>query len=130
MSDAGMGEPGGFDLGGLLQQAQAMQQRLLEAQAAAAEKEVEGESGGGVVQVRVTGGLEFRSVEIDPKAVDPSDVDMLEDLVLAAIHDAVARAKELNESAMGGLDLGDLGRLAGGMPGLPGAPGMPGLPGA
>jgi DNA-binding YbaB/EbfC family protein len=130
MSDAGMGEPGGFDLGGLLQQAQAMQQRLLEAQAAAAEQEVEGESGGGVVKVRVTGGLEFRSVEIDPKAVDPNDVDMLEDLVLAAIHDAVARAKELNESAMGGLDLGDLGRLAGGMPGLPGAPGMPGLPGA
>jgi DNA-binding YbaB/EbfC family protein len=130
MSDAGMGGPGGFDLGGLLQQAQAMQQRLLEAQAAAAEQEVEGESGGGVVKVRVTGGLEFRSVEIDPKAVDPNDVDMLEDLVLAAIHDAVARAKELNESAMGGLDLGDLGRLAGGMPGLPGAPGMPGLPGA
>jgi DNA-binding YbaB/EbfC family protein len=122
-SDGGMG---GFDLGGLLEQAQAMQQRLLEAQAAAAEQEVEGESGGGVVKVRVTGGMEFRSITIDPKAVDPTDVEMLEDLVLAAIHDAVARARDLNESAMGTLDLGDLGRLAGGMPGLPGAPGLAG----
>jgi DNA-binding YbaB/EbfC family protein len=122
-SDGGMG---GFDLGGLLEQAQAMQQRLLEAQAAAAEQEVEGESGGGVVKVRVTGGMEFRSITIDPQAVDPTDVEMLEDLVLAAIHDAVARARDLNESAMGTLDLGDLGRLAGGMPGLPGAPGLAG----
>ncbi|HZQ27984.1 MAG TPA: YbaB/EbfC family nucleoid-associated protein [Acidimicrobiales bacterium] len=128
MTGSGMGDSadGGFDLGGLLEQAQAMQQRLLEAQAAAAEQEVEGESGGGVVKVRVTGGMEFRSVSIDPKAVDPTDVEMLEDLVLAAIHDAVARARELNDSAMGTLDLGDLGRLAGGMPGLPGMPGPAG----
>jgi hypothetical protein len=112
-----------FDLGGLLQQAQAMQQQLLEAQAATAQQVVEGESGGGAVKVRVTGGMEFQSVKIDPRAVDPGDVEMLEDLVLAAVHDAVSRARELTESAMGGLDLGDLGKLAGGMGGLPGLPG-------
>jgi DNA-binding YbaB/EbfC family protein len=100
-----------FDLGGLLQQAQAMQQQLMEAQARAAEEVVEGESGGGVVKVRVTGALEFVSVKIDPKAVDPADVELLEDLVLAAIHDAVARARDVSQEAMGGL-----GALMGGLP--------------
>lgn len=110
-----------FDLGGLLQQAQAMQQQLLEAQARAAEEEVEAESGGGVVKIRVTGGLDFRSVKIDPKVVDPDDVEMLEDLVLAAIREAVAEAQALTAEAMGGL-----GDLMGGMGGLGGAGGGPG----
>jgi DNA-binding YbaB/EbfC family protein len=103
-----------FDLGGLLEQAQAMQQQLMEAQARAAEEVVEGESGGGAVKIRVTGGLEFQSVSIDPKAVDPNDVEMLEDLVLAAIHDAVLRAREVSEEAMGAL-----GGLMGGPGGSP-----------
>jgi DNA-binding YbaB/EbfC family protein len=98
-----------FDLGGLLEQAQAMQQQLLEAQARAAEEVVEGESGGGAVKIRVTGGMEFESVKIDPKAVDPAEVELLEDLVLAAIHDAVARAREVNDEVLGGLGLGGLG---------------------
>ena len=97
----------------LLKQAQKMQEQLMEAQAAAAEQVVEGQSGGGVVKVTVTGSMEFRSVSIDPDAVDPEDVSMLEDLVLAAIHDAVAKANELNQQAMGGLDLGGLGGLLG-----------------
>jgi len=75
----------------LLKQAQKMQEQLMEAQAAAAEQVIEGQAGGGVVKVTVTGGMEFQSVHIDPDAVDPEDVSMLEDLVLAAIHDAVAR---------------------------------------
>jgi DNA-binding YbaB/EbfC family protein len=107
-----------FDMGALLQQAQAMQQQLLEAQAAAAAQEVEVEAGGGVVKSVVTGGLEFRSIRIDPKIVDPDDVEMLEDVILAALHDAVEQAQELtqqaSEQAMGGLDLGGLG-----LPGLP-----------
>jgi DNA-binding YbaB/EbfC family protein len=113
-----------FDLGGLLEQAQAMQQQLMEAQARAAEEVVEGESGGGVVKITVTGGLEFRSVKIDPKAVDPNDVELLEDLVLAAIHDAVAQAREVTEDAMGGLGdlMGGMGMggmgLGGGMGGM------------
>ena len=99
------------DLSSLLEQAQAMQARLQEAQAAAAEQVVEGQSGGGVVKVEVTGGMEFRRVTIDPSVVDPADVEMLQDLVLAAMRDAVARANDVNQAAMGGL--GGLGGLLG-----------------
>jgi len=101
------------DMGDLLKQAQKMQEQLMEAQATAAEQVVEGQAGGGVVKVTVTGGMEFRSVTIDPDAVDPDDVAMLEDLVLAAIHDAVAKVNDLSQQAMGGLDLGGLGGLLG-----------------
>src|SRR5438270_578247 len=87
----------------LMKQAQKMQEQLMEAQAAAAEQVIEGQAGGGVVKVAVTGGMEFQSVHIDPDAVDPEDVAMLEDLVLAAIHDAVAKVNELSQQAMGGL---------------------------
>ena len=106
------------DMGDLLKQAQKMQQQVLEAQAAAAEAEVEGQSGGGAVKVRVTGGMEFRAVKIDPSALpagdaDPDDVEMLEDLVLAAIHDAVAKAQSVSQDAMGDRGLGDIGKLLG-----------------
>jgi DNA-binding YbaB/EbfC family protein len=102
--------PGGQpNMNELLKQAQKMQEQLLAARAEAEEQEVEGQAGGGVVKVRVTGGMEFRGVTIDPSAVDPDDVTMLEDLVLAAIRDAVAKAGEISEKAMGGLDLGGLG---------------------
>jgi DNA-binding YbaB/EbfC family protein len=101
------------DLGGLLEQAQQMQQQLLDAQAALAEQVVEGHAGGGVVKVTVTGGMEFRSVTIDPSAVDPQDVEMLEDLVLAAIHDAIHKVQELTQQGMGELGLGGLGGLLG-----------------
>ena len=101
------------DMGDLLKQAQKMQEQLMEAQATAAEQVVEGQAGGGVVKVTVTGGMEFRSVTIDPDAVDPDDVAMLEDLVLAAIHDAVTKVNALSQQAMGGLDLGGLGGLLG-----------------
>ncbi len=98
----------------LLKQAQKMQEQLAEARAAAESQEVEGQSGGGVVKVRVTGAMDFTGVSIDPSAVDPDDVAMLEDLVLAAVRDAVAKAGALSEQAMGGLDLGGLGGLLGG----------------
>ena len=101
------------DLGGLLEQAQQMQQQLLDAQAALAEEVVEGHAGGGVVTVTVTGGMEFQSVRIDPSAVDPDDVEMLEDLVLAAIHDATHKVQELTQQGMGQLGLGGLGGLLG-----------------
>jgi DNA-binding YbaB/EbfC family protein len=102
-------DPGMPDFGQLLKQAQAMQEQFLQARAEAAEGEVEGQSGGGMVKVRVTGGMEFRSVTIDPAVVDPEDISMLEDLVLAAVRDAVVRATELSEKAMGNVDLGPLG---------------------
>lgn len=112
-------EEGSFDLSALLEQAQAMQQNLMAAQAAAADEEVEGHAGGGLVRVTVTGGMEFKAVHIDAKAVDRDDVEMLEDLVLAALHDAVHQANELNSQAFGNL----------GLPNLPGMPGLPGLSG-
>ena len=103
----------GFDIGGLFEKAQAMQQQLREAQAKAAETVVEGQSGGGMVKVRMTGGMDVQSVSIDARVVDPDDVPMLEDLVLAAIHDAVAKSQEASQAAtrdaLGGLDLGDVG---------------------
>lgn len=106
MVDSGGGTP---DLGALLKQAQAMQEQFMQARATAAEAEVEGQAGGGMVKVRATGGMEFRSVTIDPAVVDPGDIEMLQDLVLAAVRDAVTRATELSEQAMGSVDLGPLG---------------------
>lgn len=99
------------DMNDLLKQAQKMQEQLMEAQAAAAEQVVEGQAGGGAVKVRVTGGMDFTSVSIDPAAVDAADVSMLEDLVLAAIHDAVGKVNEISQRAVGGLDLGGLGGI-------------------
>ena len=106
--------PSGFpDLGGLLAQAQEMQQQLMAAQAEAASTVVEGRAGGGAVIVEVTGGFDFRSVRIDPSVVDPEDPSLLEDLVLAALHDAVAQVNEMQQGAVGGLDLDALGGLGG-----------------
>lgn len=117
MSDANLpagspSEPGGFDLGALLETAQQMQQQLVEAQTAAAEQQVVGVAGGGAVRIAATGAGEFVSVEIDPSAVDPDDVEMLQDLVLAALHDVAAQVAELSRGALGGL--GGLGDLLGG----------------
>jgi len=102
------------DMNALLKQAQKMQEQLMAARATAEEAEIEGQSGGGVVKIKVNGAMEFLSVSIDPSAVDPDDVGMLEDLVLAAIRDAVSKTADLSEQAMGGLDLGALGGLLGG----------------
>jgi DNA-binding YbaB/EbfC family protein len=96
-------ELGGADaLGGLLAQAQ----QMMAAQAEAAEQEVEGVAGGGVVKIRATGTGQVLSVSITPDVVDPTDVGMLEDLVLAALHDVNARLMEIQRAAMG--SLGDL----------------------
>ncbi len=103
------------DLGSLLETAQSMQQQLLEAQSELAETVVEGQAGGGVVKVVLTGALEFREVSIDSSAVDPDDIEMLEDLVLAALHDAMAKIHELQAAGpLGGIDIGGLGDLLGG----------------
>ena len=112
--DEDVEEAGGFDLGGLLAQAQNMQQQLVDAQARVAAQSVEGQSGGGVVRVAMTGGFEFTSVVIDPSAVDPADVEMLQDLVLAAIRDAVGKVNQLNQDAMQTMG-GGLGGAFGGL---------------
>jgi DNA-binding YbaB/EbfC family protein len=93
---------GGDALGGLLAQAQ----QMMAAQAEAAEREVEGVAGGGVVRIRATGTGQMLGVTIAPDVVDPTDVGMLEDLVLAALHDVNAQLLEVQREAMG--PLGDL----------------------
>jgi nucleoid-associated protein EbfC len=101
------------DMNNLLAQAMAMQQKLVEAQEAAASRTVEGVSGGGVVRVEVSGAMEFKRLHIDPKVVDPSDVSMLEDLLLAAVHDAASQVAELNQESMSGMGLdGIMGQLS------------------
>lgn len=99
----------GFDMDALFEQAQHMQHQVLAAQAAAAEQVVEGQAGGGAVKVRITGAMDFESVSIDRDAVDLDDVALLEDLVRAACNDAVARAREVGQQALGAVDLGALG---------------------
>lgn len=98
------------DLGGLMAQAQEMMAKSQEA----ASEVFEGSSGGGVVKVSVDGGFNFRSVAIDPSVVDPTDVEMLNDLVLAALRDAAAQIQDAQSDAMGGMDLGGLGGMLGG----------------
>ena len=110
-----------FDLGGLLSQLGQVQQNLQQAQEAAAAQVVEGTAGGGAVKVRVTGGLEFQEVVIDRSVVDPEDVEMLQDLVLAAVRDAMDQASALTSNALGQAGLGgagggiDLGGALGGL---------------
>lgn len=123
----------GFDMEALLQTAQEMGEQMMAAQAEAAAAEFEGHAGGGAVKITVTGGMEFRSVTIDPAVVDPDDVEMLEDLVLAALHDAVDKTSAADEGPdFGGMDLGALmGGLGGGLPGGLGAlGGLGAMPGA
>ncbi len=89
------------DLNAFLAQAQALQEQLTQARAEAAEQVVIGEAAGGDVKIEVTGALEFRKVYIAPSLGD--DVELLEDLVLAALRDVVAKVDELNQKAVGGM---------------------------
>ncbi|HET8524859.1 MAG TPA: YbaB/EbfC family nucleoid-associated protein [Thermomicrobiales bacterium] len=82
---------------------QQMQNRLAKIQEELAETVVEGTAGGGVVTAQVTGAREFKGIKIDPGAVDPDDVEMLEDLITAAITDAMAKAQSLSEDKLGAL---------------------------
>lgn len=98
----------GLDLGALLSQAQEMQQQLMAAQQDQANQVVTGEAAGGKVAVDMTGAGEFRAVRIDPGVVAPDELDLLEDLLLAALRDATAKAAELQAEAMRGMGLGGL----------------------
>ena len=111
--------PGGQpNLQQLMKQAQKMQQQLADAQAELAEAEVTGTAGGGLVTVTMRGSGDVLTVKIDPKAVDPDDIETLEDLVLAALHTASDAVKQLTEEKMGPLSSG-LGGLGGmGLPGM------------
>lgn len=90
----------------MLRQAQALQRKLVKAQEELALQSVEGTAGGGVVTVTVAGGGgEVRGVAIDPEAVDPDDVELLQDLVVAAVNDGLRKAKDLEQDLLGGIGL-------------------------
>ena len=99
----------------LLKQAQKMQQDMLAAQDALKDEVVDASAGGGMVTVQVTGDLVVKSIKIDPQAVDPEDVELLADMVLAAVNEALRSAQELASAKLGGI-AGGLGGL--GLPGL------------
>ena len=94
----------------MLKQAQKMQQDMLAAQEALKDEVVEASAGGGMVTVKVSGDLCVKSITIDPEAVDPEDVEMLQDMVLAAINEALRSAQELASAKLGGIT-GGLRRL-------------------
>jgi DNA-binding YbaB/EbfC family protein len=85
----------------LMKQAQKMQEQMMKAQEELGTKMVEGTAGGGVVTVVVTGHKQVQSIAIKPEAVDPEDVEMLQDLVLTAVNDALKKVDELTASEMG-----------------------------
>jgi DNA-binding YbaB/EbfC family protein len=87
----------------LMRQMQKMQERLVKAQEQLNNTSVEGSAGGGVVTVAVSGGLRVQSVKIQPEVVDPNDVEMLEDLVTAALNEALEKAQALQAESMAGL---------------------------
>ena len=104
----GMG--GGANMQNLLRQAQQMQKEMEQAQNALSEMEFEASSGGGMVTAKVTGSKQLLSVKINPEAVDPEDVEMLEDMVVAAILEAMEKADKEAQQKMG--------KFSAGMPGM------------
>ena len=105
----------------MMQQVQKMQADMEKAQASLKDERVEASAGGGMVTVTVSGDLEIIDLKIDPEAVDPEDVELLQDMVLAAVNEALRSAQELAASKLGAATggLGGAGGLGGlGLPGL------------
>ena len=98
----------------MLQQVQKMQADMVKAQEALANETVEASAGGGMVTVTITGDLQVKDIVIAPDAIDPEDPELLQDMVLAAVNEAIRQAQELAATRMGGLTGGmDLGALGG-----------------
>jgi nucleoid-associated protein EbfC len=106
-----------FDMNKMLQEAQRMQAELAQAQEDAAKEVVEASAGGGMVTVKANGAGEVVEIRIDPRAVDPDDPELLADMVLAAVNEALRSARSVMESKMSGIMPGDLGGLGGLLPG-------------
>ena len=100
---------GGGNMQNIMRQAQKMQEDLNRAQEELKNTEVEGSAGGGMVVVKMTGDKEFKSISLKKEAVDPDDIEMLEDLIKAAIIDATKKAEELSADKLGAF--GNLGGL-------------------
>jgi DNA-binding YbaB/EbfC family protein len=106
-----------FDMSKMLQEAQRMQAELQKAQEEAASEVVEASAGGGMITVKANGAGEIVAIVIDPRAIDPDDPELLSDLVLAAVNEALRSARGLMESKMAGLVPDGLGDLGGLLPG-------------
>lgn len=111
------GFPGGMpgNMNNLMKQAQKMQKQMEETTKELEEKEVTGTAGGGVVEVTVSGKKEVTKVKIKEEAVDPDDVEMLEDLIMAATNEALRQMEEISSQSMSKIT-GGLGGLGGGFP--------------
>lgn len=109
------GNMGGVNMNQLMQQAKKMQEQLAQAQDKARELEVSASAGGGMVKVVASGDMQLKSIAIDPEALDPDDVELLQDMILAAVNDALNSASEAANSevasatGLGGMDLGGMG---------------------
>lgn len=111
------GYPGGMpgNMNNIMKQAQKMQKQMEEASKELQEKEVTSSAGGGAVEVTVSGKREITKVKIDPEAVDPDDVEMLEDLIMAATNEALREMEELSTQSMSKIT-GGFGGMGGGFP--------------
>jgi nucleoid-associated protein EbfC len=118
--------PQGPNLNQLMKQVQQMQAEMAKAQEQLKDETVESSAGGGMVKVTMTGDLQLREISISPEAIDPEDPDLLQDMVTAAVNEALRSAQELASSKLGGI-----AGMGGGLPGLGGGglPGAGGLPG-
>jgi DNA-binding YbaB/EbfC family protein len=108
--------PQGPNLNQLMKQAQQMQAEMAKAQEQLKNEILESSAGGGMVKVTMTGDMQLREIKISPEAIDPEDPELLQDMVTAAVNEALRSAQELAASRMGGI----AGGLGGGLPGLPG----------
>ncbi len=100
---------GGMNMNALMQQAKKMQEQMMKAQEELDNAEVIGKAGGDMVTVTMNGKKEIKSIKLKKSAVDPDDVEMLEDLIMAAINDATTKADELSKEKMG--PMGNIGGL-------------------
>jgi len=107
MAKAGM--PGGMNMNNLMKQAQKMQKQMEKMQEDLDSKTIEVTAGGGAIKITITGKKEIKEIKIKPEVVDPDDIEMLEDLVLSAVNEAIRQAEEISSSEMnkitGGLNI-------------------------
>src|ERR687897_1049838 len=110
--------PQGPNLNQILKQAQQMQAEMAKAHDQLKDEVVEASAGGGTVKVTMTGDMQLREIKIAPEAIDPDDPELLQDMVTAAVNEALRSAQELAASRLGGI-----AGMGGGLPGMPGLPG-------
>jgi nucleoid-associated protein EbfC len=112
------------NLGQLMKQVQQMQAEMAKAQEELKNETVEASAGGGMVKVTMSGDMQLREIKISPEAIDPEDPELLQDMVTAAVSEALRSAQELASSKLGGV-----AGMGGGLPGMGGPGGLPGLGG-